>query len=323
MIFDDEETHCPFIADWQKQTSANANCNLLHEVGIRVGDSGLKDRLEHLDSGGFKDVFSVWNEDDTPTGFVLKTTFVDGDFRGRDLYKHQRDAMIMDEATASPYVLDMYGYCGHSGLVERATGTMKQWMRDHREEAEPLILLQIAVMVALGVRDMHLFHNGMATVAHADVKVQQFLLIPSNDGSVQFKINDFNRCALLTSKNPPEVCPFFMGNTHKGSTSRAPEEYTDDAPQTDKIDVFSMGAVFYYILTGYAPFNDVSFKRAIKKITSGIQPPLPKSIQNSTDPSIVAIVDSMNKCRQFHAKDRPSSREVAKELTEAYDKIIG
>jgi serine/threonine protein kinase len=217
----------------------------------------------------------------------------------------------------------MYGYCGHSGLVEAATGTLQNWLRSFRKKVDPLELLQVAVLVAHGVADMHLYHNGMPTVAHADIKVSQFLMIKSGR-SLTFKINDFNRGRFLTSQNPPEICPFYIGGKHKGSTSRAPEEYKEGGALTDKIDVFSLGSVLYYILTGEAPFEkEVVYAHAIANITSGVDAPLPKAVEHSADPSIIAIVDTMQKCRQLRAEDRPNSREVANLLTEALGRIIG
>lgn len=324
MVFDDQETGCPFIADWQSQTSAKPTCNQLHETGIQFGDSGLLHRLEPIDSGGFKDVWQVMDEDDNPADFVLKTTLYENDFREKDLNEHRRDAIIMDEATSSPYVLNIYGYCGHSNLVERAVGTLRNWLKKYRDRVDPIDLLRLSVTIAGGVADMHLYHNDMPTAAHADVKVSQFLMVETGHGgdSVDFKINDFNRGGFLTSKTPPEICPFYIGGTHVGSTSRAPEEYIENSPLTEKIDVFSTGAVLYYILTGYAPFDDEEeYSDAIKKITSGVEWRLPEHILHSKDPTIIAILDVIKKCRQFRPEDRPNSREVANLLAEEYSRI--
>lgn len=339
MRLETEESGCPYIAaDWQSQTSAKPTCNLIYEIDMHFaviekngenGDGSFSpsfwNRVEHIDSGAFKEVWRVINENNASMELVLKTTRYKRDFQGSDFNKQRRDAIVMDEATMSPYVLNIYGYCGHSNLVEAASGTLKRWLSRHRKGTQPIQLLQIAVMVARGVEGMHLYHNGMPTFAHADVKVSQFLQIPTTtkiEGDMIFKVNDFNRGRFLTSQNPPEICPFYLGGKHKGSTSRAPEEYMAGAPLTDKIDVFSMGAVFYYILTGKPPFDEQeSYTRAIKAITSGKQPHLPKDIETSSDPSIQVIVEAMKRCTQFHPKDRPTSREITTLLTGALEKI--
>ena len=322
-VMDDKESGCPFVADYQSQTSAKPNCNQLHEVGIRLGDYGLMHRLEHLDSGGFKDVWRVFAEDNTPTDFVLKTTLYKRGYRENDLTRHLKDALVMEETTSSKYVLNMYGYCAHSNLVESAWGTLNSWLSANREKANPLELLEVAVMVARGVADMQVYRDGMPTFAHADVKASQFLKLTNMGDRLLFKINDFNRGRLLTSKNPPEICPFIIRGKHKGSTCRAPEEYHDRANLNDKIDVFSLGSVLFFILTGETPFQEVEkYKDAITQITSGVEPRLPKDIRESTDPSIVALVETMRKCRQMRPGDRPTSQEAATLLAEALSRIL-
>jgi serine/threonine protein kinase len=318
---DSESTGCPLIAEWQDKTGAFPTCNMLHEVGLHMGRQRAGDhRIEHLAQGGFKDVWKVRLEDDTRAEFVLKTSIYDIKFSPRDLDKHRKDALIMEQTTASPYVLNMYSYCAFSNLVESSPSTLEDWIDRLEDTTKSDELLDVAYQVAQGVADMHLFHNGMATVAHIDIKPSQFLYSPKTK---VFKINDFNRGRLLTSKSPPKICPFTIDTTHNGSTNRAPEEYTEDGLQTDKTDVFSMGSIFYTLLAEENPFAKYSFEEAFKAIVKGKEPSLPDDIVNSKDPNLVAIVDAMRWCRQYKVKDRPTSLEVAQRLKEALEKVRG
>lgn len=359
--YDDETSHCPFIADWQSKKSAMSNCNVLHEVAMDIRNEGYDDnnygnkkknehirqRIEHIDSGGFKDVWKVFNADDTLAGYVLKTTLYSRKFRERELNKHRKDALVMDEATSSPYVINMYGYCAYSSIVEAAEGTMGSWLHKHKKSISSKDRLTLAMMVAKGVYEMHLYHNDLPTIAHADIKSSQFLQIRTgttpnhkhgnkgNDdddmitisNNIVFKVNDFNRARFLTSTTPTKkdenrtICPFYIDTTHKGSTSRSPEEYITGGAQTDKIDVYSMGAIFYHILTGNVPYSEIdNFDDAVEQIKSGVRPKLSSSISNSTDSNINAIVTVMDKCLQYHSYDRPTSLEVMNELHDAWSK---
>lgn len=309
--YDKKQTGCSSIAEWQSE-SAKPNCNSIHEVGMRVGSE-----MKHLDSGGFKDVWQHLQEDGNPENFVLKTTIYRKGFSETYLDKHRRDALVMEQATKSPHVLNIHAYCAFSNVVERASGTLQNWIQDYRQEAKPESLLKLALAVAEGVEQSQLYHKGMPTVAHADIKSSQFLFTTSNSGPV-LKINDFNRCRFLTSKRYPSICNFTIPNKHKGSTMRSPEEYTDNAGQNDKIDVFSTGSVLYQIITGKVPFQGESFEEAMEMIKSGKAPPL--SEEMSLDPSILAIVEVMRKCRKYSESDRPSSSDVSELLRDALER---
>jgi serine/threonine protein kinase len=316
---DTKGTGCPFIDDWEEKSGGYPTCNLLHELGLQMGRSGLSNRLEHLADGAFKDVWRVLLEDDTPTAVVLKTAVYKRDFSPHNFDRHRKDALIMGQAAASPYVLNIHAYCSYSSLVESMQLSLEDWIDENQETAEPIELLRVAYQVAQGVADMHLFHNGMATMAHIDIKPSQFLYSPETR---VFKVNDFNRGRLLTSKKPPEVCPFTLNGEHKGSTNRAPEEYTRHGKQSDRTDVFSLGSVLYALLTGNAPFKKgMTYDGAVKAIIKGKEPLLPNSIVNSKDPSYVAILDAMRWCRQRNSHDRPSSLQVAYRLKEALTNI--
>jgi hypothetical protein len=332
-ILDSELTGCPFIADWQTNTGAYPTCNLLHEFdGLQMGyHPGPMYRIEHLANGGNKDVWGVLLEDDTTSpDFVLKTTRYNIDFVDRHLDKDRIDALIMGQATASPYVMNMYAYCAFSNLVERSSMSLSDWIRTKQETAKPLELLQLAYQAAQGLADMHLFHkNGLPTVAHGDIKTSQFLYAPTTG---VYKVNDFNNGRLLTSKgHPPGVCPFPSTHVWNSRTNHAPEEYKMDGQQlADRADVFTLGSLFYTLLTGNAPFivgahskkpSPQALEEAIQEIVDGNEPFLPSSIVKSEDPSYVAIVDAMRWCRQYYAKDRPSSQQVAERLKEALEKV--
>jgi hypothetical protein len=43
-------------------------------------------------------------------------------FTHRNYDRHRRDAVAMERLTKSPFVLDIYGFCGNSGLFEFGSG---------------------------------------------------------------------------------------------------------------------------------------------------------------------------------------------------------
>lgn len=309
---DMEQGGCKFISSWQSE-SARPNCNSIHEVGMRIGYE-----LKHLDSGGFKDVWQPLDGNGHPENFILKTTIYRKGFSESYLDKHRRDALVMEQGTKSPHVLNLHAYCAFSNVVERASGTLQNWIQNYRQESNSTSVLKLALAVAEGVEQSQLYHNGMPTVAHADVKSSQFLFTAGSAGPV-LKINDFNRCRFLTSKRYPSICNFTIPNKHKGSTMRSPEEYTDDAGQNDKIDVYSTGSILYQMVTGSVPFQGESFAEAMEMIKSGKAPLLRK--ESITDQSITTMVQVMEKCWTYRASDRPASSTVSKLLRDALERV--
>eukprot|EP00980_Cylindrotheca_fusiformis_P030030 scaffold24226_cov186-Cylindrotheca_fusiformis.AAC.1 len=308
LVLQDEDTECPFIADFQTQPP-NPTCNTVHEVGFRVTpmENPVLFRLKFLNEGAFKQVWQPYLEDGNRTDFVLKTTFFN-DYTQDDLLGDQQDAIVMERNTASPYVLNMFAYCHYSNLVQRADGTLVSWMRHHKD-ATPLELLRVTNMLVQGVKDVHMFVDSkryyqLPTIAHADIKPSQFL--ETSPG--HFRLNDFNRANFLTSKNRQTICPFYMpGVRHKGSRMRAPEEYEDNGPQDDKIDVFALGSTIYQLLYGKPPFADLEFEDAMKSIRDGVEPEMP----DVTDRVVVTIKKIIKMCRRFDPKNRPWSWEIA------------
>mmetsp|Transcript_36962 Transcript_36962/g.62866 ORF Transcript_36962/g.62866 Transcript_36962/m.62866 type:complete len:126 (+) Transcript_36962:1-378(+) len=109
------------------------------------------------------------------------------------------------------------------------------------------------------------------------------------------------------------------------------------ADQTDGIDVYSLGGVFYYLLAdGYKPWYYIgTYDKGVKEILAGEQPRLPrweeyKSYgekvvahvkQRSKHPLFLALAEVMSKCWAFESKDRPSSMQVVQMLEERWRKI--
>ena len=107
----------------------------------------------------------------------------------------------------------------------------------------------------------------------------------------------------------------------------------DCADQTDAIDVFSLGGVFFFLLSdGEKPYFHVpSFDKAVQRILKGKLPRLPTIEEYEDDygedvipfvkerakhPAFLALKEVMVKCWALKPKDRPSSLEVVQMLEE-------
>jgi serine/threonine protein kinase len=133
------------------------NCNVLHELDLRGilgptfnrrrrnGNNHPSGRLEtnkegmttasetnhtvssarYLSSGLWRDVWTVPDEG-PPTavsneGVVLKMMKPEHDLTTRNYDRHRREALVMEHLTSSPFIMNLYAYCGNTIVTEYAS----------------------------------------------------------------------------------------------------------------------------------------------------------------------------------------------------------
>jgi hypothetical protein len=117
---------------------------------------------------------------------------------------HRRDAMAMERLTFSPFVLDVYGYCGQSALNEIAVDNVEKVFKignDYDLNTEFKLLTCLAI--ALAVAHVHTLDKPLpATLVHYDLNPRNVAIMA--DGTP--KLNDFNVAEFLrwdnTTKQP-------------------------------------------------------------------------------------------------------------------------
>mmetsp|Transcript_19504 Transcript_19504/g.28901 ORF Transcript_19504/g.28901 Transcript_19504/m.28901 type:complete len:624 (-) Transcript_19504:40-1911(-) len=342
---DSADEQCQFKYDWQE--GAFPNCNVIHEfelgqlnrmlgrmarkrLRLREGDGN--DLVQYLSHGYWRDVWvlshrnapdeSHLKEEEELT--VLKTLRYEHDFTDRNYDRHRKDALASERLSGSPYVVDIFAFCQNTAVFEYGKGgdiDAKLWPYDEEEE-EHLIAelsswekLDMAYQVACGIADMHsVEEDGIASIAHTDITPSQFIYI---DG--KWKVNDFNRCRFMREyKEDKSVCGFEVGSNP--GKFRAPEEYAYEV-ETEKIDVYSMGNVFYAILSGLMPFEGMKQEKAKKNVMEGKRPKIPSEVKESDDIAIQAILSATKKCWRQDPTERPPAAEIRDKLKSVMERI--
>ena len=227
----------------------------------------------------------------------------------------------MERLTASPHVMNVFGFCGHSVMTEFADGSRVGELAD-KARKKPLARLKIARDIANGLADVHgIDGDGNATFVHLDIN-------PANVVSIggTLKLNDFNIGIMLrwnTTSNTQCGFPAQYPNPQW----RSPEEARNEQNLTEKVDVFSMGHIFFRLICGHEPWNKLELAGKLSKeeinakVQKGILPRIPEDVMLSNDKEVAAIRDPMLACYAFDPKKRPSARKIATTLQEALEAL--
>lgn len=212
-----ETKDCKAMHPWQ--LTSFPTCNKLHEVDLSPHHLDQDGFVRIINHGYFRDVWTIHDDDLQHTPQVLKTLRYEHKYIDRNYDRHRRDAVAMERLTGSPYIVDIFGYCGNNGLFEYSPGgDIDHALFSKSSLKHPMIKydrLRIAAQVANGIADAHhVDDQGRATIAHTDITGGQFVYV---DGI--FKLNDFNRARFLrfdSAKN--ETCGFRVG-ANRGDVS--------------------------------------------------------------------------------------------------------
>lgn len=244
----------------------------------------------------------------------------------------RKDAMVMELLTSSPRSANIYSYCALSSVIEFAPVDIEEYIMpsngrhaklirrhagpdDHglverpvNDYISPQEKLEIALEMAKCIAEMHGFAGG--PIAHVDVQAGQFFR--GRDGLI--KLVDYNRAeALLYDTKADKYCKFVNGPPAEGMF-RAPEENID-APLTEKIDIFSLGNVFYSVLTGIMVHVSRSSDDAHRRIVNGETEPIADFYYGN--PSTAALAEVIELCWTYDADERPTIFEIVRLLEKA------
>jgi len=146
-------------------------------------------------------------------------------------------------------------------------------------------------------------------IIHRDIKPENIMLL--KDGTV--KVTDFGIARVATSTRT-------RTGVIKGTPYYMSPEQTKGIKLTGPSDIFSLGVVFYQLLTGHLPFTGENMA-AIMYQTTAADPPPPTTYNPEIDPAIVAILDQAL-TKQLEARYQ-SAQEMGDQLRQFRRKLPG
>ena len=216
-----------------------------------------------------------------------------------------RKERMMREARAAgcilhPHVVTLFDAGHHEGHFFLAFEFVEGGDLSKKLEAGPLPVgeaLRYVREACLGLGHAH----GLGIV-HRDIKPSNLML----DGRGKIKISDFGIAKMAGQGTELTVTGTVVGSPHYLS----PEQVRDQ-PLDGRSDLFSLGVVFYEMLTGARPFEGETISTLIYKILDTEPPPL-AGLEAGLEPRLPTVLARML------AKDReerfPDAAAVAAEL---------
>eukprot|EP00903_Cladosiphon_okamuranus_P009114 g8707.t1 len=239
---------------------------------------------------------------------ALKTLRDNQEETKRNKERHRWEAVAMDMLKDHPNIVHLLGLCECDMVTEYFPYYLDVLLLGDSadlglQEIPIREVIRMALDAARGLRAMHELPGG--PVVHADLQPRQLLM----DENGVVKINDLNRCRFMGRDSVGEPCPFRIS---KGNgVWRAPEEYAGEL-LTEKLDIYSMGNIFWAMLGRDVPFiRDDTYKG---KVLRGERP----KVDPSWHKEFVELFQDMWK---RNPKERPDAREVVVRLERMYAEL--
>ena len=284
-------------------------------------DRDENEQMRLVNQGAFRHVWMIRDHDGVTKRAMktlrsLRSKEKKFDLRNHD--RHRRDAIAFDELHKSSLVVDIYGHCSNTAIFDYADGgDLTRIYDEDSPEPTKLDILRIAYNVSLSIHDAHhIDEEGRPTMAHTDIKADQFIY---QDG--YYKLSDFNRVRFLMwnqtvhkwNQTSDGQCGFDVARN--GGEYRSPEEYAYEK-ETEKVDVFSLGNVLYFLLVGIEPWEGVNLKDVYKFVIAKQRPKIPDEIYNNPGVYERCMIRAMENAWIHNKHDRPSALQVANIIKE-------
>ncbi len=239
----------------------------------------INDRYEIVKSIGEGGMANVYLAHDLILDRDVAIKILRGDLSGDEKFvrRFQREALAAS-SLSHPNIVEMYDVGEDKGMyyivMEYVKGvTLKQLLKKRGA-----LTLSECIDIMLQLTD-GISHAHASYIIHRDIKPQNIMI--QDNGEI--KITDFGIAIALNNTQMTQT------NSIMGSVHYLPPEQASGKVATVKSDIYSMGIMFYELLTGSLPFKgDTAFEIALKQIKDDI--PSVREFNNSIPQSVENVV---------------------------------
>jgi hypothetical protein len=341
---------CTPMVPWQ--THFYPVCNSMHELDLLLEDSSSSNDNDNNDEhirmsllsmkGSWRSVWEVLGggeplENRLPLRYrlhhnitanntkagsipqaVLKMLkFESREFDHESFRYHQVDAQAMERLTASPHIVDSYGFCGQSVLTEWAPISARDRVKHKLSSAERLFMGRELAQALADVHSIDYKNGNNATLTHNDINMANAVV--SLDG--RLKLNDFN-IGVLMRWNGSQPCGY-PARFHN-PLWKSPEEIRNTTYNNPALsDVYSLGNLLFYIMTKHQPWTHLEPNGAVageevgRRKLKGILPTFPDRFVGTNKTATQAMLYAVLSCYRTNPAERLTARELAASMDTA------
>jgi serine/threonine protein kinase len=317
----------------------HAACNSVHELSL---DRSNRDKLQdydisYIDHGYSRDAFRFTPMNDEGRKFVLKSLRYRRSFNYRFMSEIQHEAFVMDLLTSSDHIINIYGRCATTIMVETGNeftyemvpdnydfllegeqGRIAQEVLDELQEddVQPLNNFKVeekldySITIAESVAFMH--GNELGPMTIDDVHPDQYLV--TEDG--RLVLNDVSNGVVMHWNEENQVYCKYSQYFGGGGDFHAPEELVDKGMVDESVDVFAVGSMIFSLLTGLYPYYDETDEDAFGEMAIAGVPPYIDPRYKERSFIEARLVTLMESCHKFDPSDRVDIFEVVRFLKE-------
>ncbi|KAF3794375.1 putative LRR receptor-like serine/threonine-protein kinase [Nymphaea thermarum] len=221
-------------------------------------------------------------------------------------------------------LVSLIGYCNEEGeqmLVYEfmPNGSLRQHLSAKAKDPPDFgMRLRIALGAARGIQYLH--NEANPPIFHRDIKASNILL----DSKFIAKVADFGLSKLAPVPEVEGSEPGHVSTVVKGTPGYLDPEYFLTHKLTDKSDVYSLGVVFFELLTGMHPISHG--KNIVREVNHAYQAGLLLSVLDSRlgpyqFECLEQFAELAMRCCQDETDIRPSISEVVRELENIWRKM--